>query len=213
MAENIQSNLSYFYIFGIVLFTLSLLILISRQSLDAIIIPTGPSYEVGKERADRAGEEYKKRGSKILLISGREENSKGNTQRKVIYEELRKYGIKPSQIKIEQQSRDTLENVLFSIKKVRRFGGNDIGIASNPSHLDRFMQIINEGKREGIIDRNLRVYRLETRERLGETVYGLFANLLNRYKLRRGLEGARHYEIPKWIKTIGNYVFNLFSEK
>jgi|SRR3989344_527262 len=211
IAEKFLNN-SYFFISGLIFLFISFLILASRQSLDAIIIPTGPSIEIGKERADIAAEAYKERQAKLLLISGKD-SAKKDSQRYAIYKELRRYGIKPGEIRIEHASRDTIENILFSLKKIKERGLRDIGIASNPSHLDRFEMIIERAKKEGIIDDNFKIYRLETKETFGESVYGFFANLFNRYKLRHGIEKSSEYKTPSWISSIGGYVFNLSRKK
>ena len=206
------SNISYFYLLGLAFLFISFIIFTSKQSLDAIIIPTGPSTEVGKERADRAVKEYQKRKARVLIISGRD-NSTRDSQRYAIYSELRKYGIKPSQIRVEGEARDSIENILHTLIRIKSQGARDIGIASNPSHLDRFETIIEKGKEEGIIEKDFKVHRLETKETLGESVYGFFANLFNRYKLRNGIENARNYQAPKWVKFLGGYIFNLSSKK
>ena len=44
----------------------------------------------------------------------------------VVYEELRRAGIKPAEIRIDGKSRDTLENVLNSAKKLDKTGAKDI---------------------------------------------------------------------------------------
>lgn len=208
IAEIPNSNYSYLQIIGLALFTLSILIFASRQSLDAIIIPTGPSLEEGKERADRAGREYKEHGAKVLIISGNQNTEEDKRQRYGIYQELRKYGIEPKQIKIEGESKNTLENVIHSLQKIKKLGGREVGIASNPSHLNRFEDIIKKGKEEGIIDKEIQVYRLETQETLGKSVYGFLANLWNRYKLRNGIDQAKQQETPSLIRKIGKYIFN-----
>lgn len=200
---------------GIFLLFVSLLFLTTRQSLDAILIPIGPSLRVDKERAHRAIEDYQQRKlkPKLIMISGRLEREGGarTSQRYRIYSELRGYGIKPSEIKIEGESENTLENVLFSLKKIEKLGARDIGIASNPSHLDRIEEIIKQGKKEGIINSNLHVYRLESQETAGSRVYGYLSGLLNRYRLRRGVEKARESKTPEWIKKIGGYIFDKFK--
>ena len=213
ISDNLQSNFLYSHVFGLTFFIISLLIFASRKSLDAIIIPTGPSKDVGVERADRAAKEYQERGSKILLISGGSEEDLGNSQRYVIYKELRKYGIKPAEIRVEGQSRNTIENTLNSLKKLKSRGAHEIGIASNPSHLDRFQYIVNRAKKEGIVDKNVKIYRLETHEDVGSKIYGFFANLINRYRLSNGIENAKEVQTPGIISKIGGYVFTIFSKK
>ncbi|MEK6928119.1 MAG: YdcF family protein [Nanoarchaeota archaeon] len=211
IAEIPNSSYSYLQIIGLALFALSILIFTSGQSLDAIIVPTGPSVEEGKERADRAGKEYKEHGAKVLIISGNKSNEEDKKQRYAMYQELRKYGIQPRQIKIEGQSKNTIENVVNSLKKIKELGGREIGIASNPSHLDRFEYIVKRGKAEGIIDKEMNIHRLETQletqETFGKSVYGFLANMLNRYKLRHGIKNANQYQTPSLLRKAGKYIF------
>lgn len=179
-------SFSYLHIIGFAFFLISILIFASKQTLDVIIIPTGPSYEIDKERTEKALEEYKKEKGSVFMITGRIDEPKRNSQVYKIYQHLRNSGLKPSQMIVEGKSRNTIENVLFSLEKLKKKGAKDIGIASNPSHLDRFEYVIQKSKEEGIVNENFRVHRLETPENLREKIYGFLADMKTRYKLRKG---------------------------
>ena len=178
---------SYLHAIGFAFLLISILIFASRQTLDAIIIPTSPSYEIDTERTDKAlGEHYKGKGN-VLMITGKIDKPIKDSQVYKIYQHLRNSGIKPSQMVVEGKSKNTLENVLFSLDKLKKMGAKDVGIASNPSHLDRFEYIIKKAKEEGIIDEKFTIHRLETSENLSQKLYEGLANLKYRYQLRKGL--------------------------
>jgi len=188
----VNSEISYFYLFSIGFFLASVLIFASRQTLDAIMIPTG-DYETDKQRTDRAIQEDKdvkeghpKKSHQVYLISGRIDKPIKTSQVNEIYKRLRSYGIKPKNIRIEGKSKNTLENVLFSLEKLKKMGAHDVGIASYPTHLDRFEDLIKEAKKEGIIYKNFRVHRLETSEDFKEKLYGIIHRAFYRYELAHG---------------------------
>jgi uncharacterized SAM-binding protein YcdF (DUF218 family) len=183
----INLDISPLYLISSVFFLVSILIFATRQTLDAIMIPTG-TREADKERTDKAVEEYYLgRGADFLLISGRIDRPIETSQVYDIYKRLKGYGIKQEEVQVEGRSANTLENVLFSLEKLKKRGAKDVGIASNPMHLDRFEYIIEKAKESGIIDRDFRVHRLETSEDLKQKWYELLAGLKYRYKLREGI--------------------------
>ncbi|MCX6749235.1 MAG: YdcF family protein [Candidatus Pacearchaeota archaeon] len=150
-------------------------------------MPTGPSYDIDAKRTKKAYEEGKENKGQVYLISGRIDKPLKTSQVYSIYKQLRGYDIHPRQMLIEGKSANTLENVLFSLEKLKKRGAHDIGIASSPIHLDRFEYIIKKAKEKGIIDKNFRVHRLETDESFKEWFYGVLANLKEKYRLRKGI--------------------------
>ena len=179
-------SFSYLHAIGFAFLLISILIFASKQTLDAIIIPTGPSFEIDKERTEKALEEYKREKGGVFMITGRIDKPVKDSQVYKIYQHLRNSDIKPSQMIVEGKSRNTIENVLFSLEKLKEKSAKDVGISSNPSHLDRFEYIIQKAREEGIVNKNFRVHRLETPENLREKIYGFLANMKTRYELRLG---------------------------
>ena len=210
-------GISYFknsfpFLFGLVLFFISVFLFLHKVSLDAVIIPTAPSKEIVKRRAERASRE--RSNQMVYVISGaKEKGSLKETQRYEIYRELRRHGIKPEEIILEKKSRNTIENLMDSLELLKKKGARKIGISSNPSHLDRFETILHEAKKEGLIDKEIKIYRLRTDESFGESIYGFFAKLINQYKLREGIKNSKKYETPNLIKNIGEYISRLFDKK
>ena len=182
------------------------LIFASRQTLDAIMIPTG-GYEENAKRTKRAAERYANGGGKILLISGAIEKPVKTSQVYEIEKQLRSYGIKPSQIMVEGKSKSTLDNMLYSLEKLKKIGAKKIGIAAPTSQLDRFESIIHQAKKEGLVDKDFTIYRLRVPEDFKKRIYGTVARLVYDYKLSRGLRYAKEHESSNLLNWIKSHLF------
>lgn len=206
ITEYFQGDFLSLHIIGLILLFISIFIFTSRKSLDAIIIPTAGYKEEDLERTKRT----EKVKTKYYLISGEKEEDKPfkETSRATIYKELRKYGIKPSQIKIEGESGDTLENILFSLKKLKDM--KEIGIVSYPQHLKRFEYIINKAKEENLIPYDLRVTYLPTKEKSKEKIYGSLGLLKEKYRLRHSIKEAKKHKTG-WLGNSIKKVLELFD--
>lgn len=217
---NVISDLSLsqgvFNFAALVLFLISVFLFLVKPSLDAIIIPLGdPIY---KKRVKRAMKEYDEEVENnpagkhaYFVISGEQGNVPlSKSERYMTYQELRKHGIKPSEMIVEGRSHNSMENILNSLERIKKKGGKDVGIASYPWHLERFDYIINKAKEEGIVDRDFKIHRLETSETAKEGLYGILAYLLERYNLRHGFKGyQRDKNSPvekawEWLKDVLN---------
>jgi len=194
-----EGNFIFIHILGFVFLFVSVILLTSRKTLDAIIIPTGGETKEDIERASRAGKEKIK--VKYFIISGgRGANPLPESERANIYRELRRHGIKPSQIKIEGKSSDTLENVIYSLKKFKDF--KKIGIVSYPQHLNRFEYIINKAKEEGIINKDVEIEKIPTKQTAKQFIYGILGNVKERYRLRYGIRKAEEGGVGKFENFI-----------
>jgi hypothetical protein len=205
---------SDFNFLGLIILIGSLCLFVSRQGLDAILIPTG-GREADKKRTDAAYEAGKKYSSRFYLISGGVDFDKSDREKVRLKEEdeskyisqlLLNHGVKADKIELEGKATDSVENILYSFDILKRKGAKEIGIVSSPTHLDRFTDIIRQGQREGKISRDFQIYRIETPETVQEKIYGFAANLAYRYRLRDGLKNARKNKTPKFIKKIGQLV-------
>ncbi len=199
---NYFSKPALIHVFGLIFLFISLILLMSRKSLDAIIIPIGADIKEDIERAQRAGEYSEKEGkTKYFVISGRRGTAPlPKSARYAIYKELRRHGIKPSEMKIEGKSKDTLENAIYSLKKLK--GAKEIGIVSYPQHLKRIEYIINKAKEEGIIDKELKIEKIPTKQTVNELFYGIIANLKEKYRLRHGIKEAEEHPTGKFGQFI-----------
>jgi len=197
LIRNYFQESTLIHILGFSLLFVSLILFLYRKNLDAVIIPTGPSIDEGFERAHKTGEYYEK-GNKIkyFVISGEDKKHSSNT----IYRELRRHNIKSSKIKIENKSHDTLENVIYSMKKLKN--AKRIGIVSYPQHLNRFEYIIKKAKEEGIIDKNIKIEKIPIKQNANEFFYGIIANLKERYRLRHGIKEAERHKTGKFGQFI-----------
>ena len=205
----INTNISFSFIIGLMFFILALVVLASRQALDAILIPTG-DLSPDLKRTKRAYAEGKERKDQVYLITG-VDLAVNKAETYGIYKQLRSHGVPPRNIRIEGRSKTTLENVLESLKKLKDMGAHDVGIASYGTHLDRFEYVIKKAKEEGIIEPGyaFRVHRLPVQETWGEHIYGVVSNLLYRYELRKGLKNAEKPWFHEPIKKVISY----FAEK
>jgi len=146
----------------------------------AIVIPTSPSYQEDIERTERALQEAEEKGTKYFIISGcKGEVPLKESQRANIYRRLRKDNIKPSQIRIEPDSFDTRENVLYTAHLLKeKLNGQPlplkVGFVSYPSHLNRIKDFENIAVKKGLIQREIFDFqRIETNETLEEKIYEL----------------------------------------
>jgi hypothetical protein len=185
---------AHFYLGFLLILGGIILILTSRTYLDAIIVPTEASTSRIRNKARVASEAYKDRHARVIVASGGAMPYMGpkyKHEAHVVYEELRKAGILPGEIRVDGTSRDNLENILHSLKKLEGKGAKDIGIVSYPAHLDRFDKIINKAKKEGIISKEVHFHRIETDQTLTETLWEIPARILTNYQLRKGIRSAK----------------------
>lgn len=199
---NLRIINSFFLIFSLIFFIFSIILFITNKSLESLIIPTG-SLEADKKRVKTAMKNYfyadTKDSKPYVLISGeiqRDENErpKKDSQQYLIYKELRKnYGLNPSDLIIEGKSKDTLENFLYSIEKLKKRGISNIKIVTNPTHYWRFKLFENEAKKENLIDDSFKIEPIYTNESLKEFIYGVLAYVKDyiRLKTNGSLEKAK----------------------
>lgn len=203
--ENPFIKFNPFLLIGTTFILFSVFFLLSRQPLDVIIIPTGGGewdpndkiYSVDKERA-QTGLKHKNdlKENKYFLISGymgRGPKEVGEGQSYSIYKFLRKNGVKPSQMIIEGKSHDSLENVLYSLKKVKekeeKLGVKkpwNVAFVSYPDHLKRFEDFEKAAIKKGFFDKkSFKFYNIPTEENSLERSYeNSFARkILHRYKI------------------------------
>ncbi len=202
-------EISFISLLGFVFLAISFILYASIRSLDAIIIPGQTNERRTREKAAFAAEYYRKHGAKVIIASGGKTpllDPKYRSEAEIIYKTLVEKGLPKDKIILEEESRDNVSNILCSLKYVR---GHNIGIVSYPKHLDRFEYIIEQGKKEGVIDKRLKVHRIETDEKLAEKLYEIPAGIITRRSLKKGLKDVH---VPEGLlKRITNYVMKRFS--
>ena len=163
-------NFSFQNIIGLAIIFISLFLLIERKSLDAI--PTGGGvfdekegmYSQDRDRARTAlehGGDLEEKG--YFVISGykgknKKEISEGQSYS--IYKFLRRHGIKPKDMVVEGQSHDTLQNVVYTLKKIKAKEQKEgdkrpwhIAFVSYPRHLERFEDFVEQAEKKGIVNK------------------------------------------------------------
>jgi hypothetical protein len=216
IGTNIEITNYFFFVFGLTFFMASLVLFVVNKSLESLVIPTG-TLEADEKRVETAMRSYShtKEPKPYVLISGeihRDERGRPEkeSQQYSIYKELREhYGLKPSDFIIEGKSRDTLENFLYSIKKLKRKKVNYMKIATNPTQYWRFKLFEREAKREGLVDDSFEVEPLYTSESPKEFIYGVLAYVKDyiRVKSAGSLEKAKSQRTG----SFGNLLKNMLS--
>ena len=198
-AIGINTNISLSFIGGLVFFILALAIFVSRQSLESIIIPTG-TLDTDVLRTDTAVREKRKlKKTGYFVISGYYPHGDLEGIRKSqdyrIYKHLREQEppIIPAEMMVEGQAHDTLENTLYSLKKIRqradkegRTGTLDVGIVTYHGHFKRFLDFYEKAVEEGMIKReDFRLHEIPTEETEEDRKYeaNLLRKLSHRFKL------------------------------
>jgi len=193
----INTNISLSFIAGLIFFVLALTFFVARQSLDVIIIPTG-TLEADILRAETAEKEIGglKPGGYFMISGyypvGSAKALKGSQDYR-IYKHLRDHGISRERIRIEGGSHDTLENTLYSLKKIKqrvekegREGPLDVGITTYPGHFKRFKDVYEKAVKKGMISKDdFRLHEIPTSETEADKRYeaSQFRRLAHRAKL------------------------------
>lgn len=226
------------YVISLAFFLVSVFLFLSKQSLDAIVIPSGGGtfdpktgmYSEDRERVETGlakGGQLKKEG--YYIVSGyKREGIKDmrEGQSYSIYNFLRNHGIKPSRMIIEGKSHDTLENVLYTLKKLKEREEKrgierpwDIAFVSYPDHLKRFRDFYEKAIKKGLIKKDdFKLHEIKTSENAEEKAYEnspvrKFMHwykkaTINRYKAGGG--GVKYNEKPdpaiSFIRKIGSFI-------
>jgi len=202
-------------IIGFALLFLSFILMTSRKSLEAIVIPAGKKEE-NKTRAKRGRDYYNNDEQYFIISGGRGDEPLRESDMAEIYNELREaeklriYGkkpkIKPSQIVVEGRSADTLENVLYSLQKLKSNTG-EITFVSYPLHLRKMRMIMKKAREEGLVPGGLKERYVPTSQNISEFIYGVLALAKEKYRLRNGIKEAQKNKTGEF----GNFVKRLLE--
>jgi len=184
-----------FYL-GLIFFIL--FILTTSKSLETIMILIG-NEEAMVERTKKAIEEFAKNKEKpYILISGEIERDERNRPRKdsqqyQIYTALRENNFLPKQLIIEGKSKDSLENFLYSIKRLEKKGIKKLNIATSPLHYARFKLFEKKAKKTGLIEKDFEINPLYTKN-TENPFYGILAYIKDYFRVNstNSLEEARN---------------------
>ena len=177
------NSLYIFQVLGLVFLFISIFLILSKKSLDYLMIPTGEGTQ-NLKRAKRAIKEWDKHHINDIAISGGGEAPLKDSERVAIYNILRKHHIKPKNIFLSE-GKNSKENIDNFFKKLNIFGKEikSLGIVSYPSHLDRFEEYIQEGKEKGKIPKDLELHKIPTKQTFKEFSYGYLAKIKDKYHL------------------------------
>ncbi len=134
------------------------------DSLEAIVVPTGPTEEIDKERAKGGAKSYldhehKDHHHDVVIVSG--EFNKGRffgSQSNKIYRALRRSGVPREDIILESHSGNTIENVLYTCEILEDKGIHEVTVVTDKGHASRFKMLFERAKKEGYAPRDLVVH-------------------------------------------------------
>jgi vancomycin permeability regulator SanA len=182
-----------------------------NKNLDALVILGDPNKRIVEKRVERALEEYERRGAKYIVITGGHPKylSEGyKSESEIIYQKLREKGIKPSKLRVESRSNNTIENVINALHKVKI---GEIGFVSNPYQLERVHYIVERGKKEGEFDSRLKIEKIDTVPFFAEKLYEFFASYGTRRQLKEGFKSKfKENKLTGVLKRILIYARDLF---
>ena len=208
---SIQNNI--FFIMSLSLIFGSAIFYIKGKSLETIVIPAG-GERLNEKRIQSAMRSYSHSKEKpYVLVSGyMDRDKKGRvlkeTQQYQIYKELReKYDLKSSDMIIEGKSKDTLENFLYLLDKLKKKKINHLKVATSKTQYWRFKLFEQEAKEEGLIGESFEIEPLYTKESFPEFMYGTLAYVKDYFRVKGtdSLEEARKSRtgiLGKFIKKV-----------
>ena len=127
------------------------------ENLEAIVVPTGPTYEIGIQRAVAGTKGYLHNDAfGIVFISGSFEGKRFlGSQVDKIYRTLRKGGVPKNDIFLESRSTNTMENVLYACDEINSLGVQKVHVFTDPHHASRFLMLFERAKDKGYVSNNL----------------------------------------------------------
>lgn len=179
ISNYLGDNFKFHHIFGLILLMLSLILLTKKEGLEYLVIPTG--WE--EPRIERAKEELDKGHVDKLVITGHVDKGKvRGSHRQRIYKEMRKYGIKPREMRI-LDGIDSEEDVLYLGRIVK--SGDTIYFDTFPLHYQEYKRLINKAKRYDQFPRGVKIKNVKIRQGPKEIRYGLPGWLEEVFKRRK----------------------------
>jgi uncharacterized SAM-binding protein YcdF (DUF218 family) len=215
---NFRANLISIFYLGFIL--VGILMFVSNQDLDTILIPTGGKEN--KRRTVRAYQEYfSQKGKPEILVSGiipprsvqeLQDQSYEPRQTKQIVDNLVEHGVDPTKISIEGLSENSLQNLLYSSDIFKKENTKNVGISTDKSQYARFKRFERQGKQEGLIPKDLHLHHLEIDsggrtviERLKHGIYYLLSRPLDWNRMRRGFrseKGKKKSSENKYVEAV-----------
>ena len=162
----IGTNFSFSFVslIGLVFFMVGIFIFMTGEDLEAIVVPTGPSYEADRQRAKGGASEYHKHEklphhSDVVIISG--EFDKGRffgSQPDKIYRVLRRNGVPKKDIILENESGTTIENVLYTCDEINKRKIDEVTVVTDALHAERFKMLFKRAQKKGYASKDLEVH-------------------------------------------------------
>jgi len=164
----------------------------ARDRLDAILVLGTPEEYLADKRVARAVAESERRPYGVFIVSGGKTPSlpeQYESEADMMFQKLVDAGIDAERIVKKKGAEDTVDNLLESLVGKRY---DAVGVVSSPSQTRRIRDIGYRAKREGLLDRDLRLEEIRTDETMMERAYNaLAAAVIDRFGLRNGIMESR----------------------
>ena len=152
------NEINFFQMLGITIIFVSMILMLKKDSLEAVVVPTGPSLEIDQKRAKNGARKYLQNKDRFVIISGIYNDGKlHGSQSEKIYRTLREGGVPRERILFEHESEDTLENVLYTSKLAMEKGIKNLIVSTDKPHAKRFKLLFDRAKKKGLAPKDLRV--------------------------------------------------------
>lgn len=137
-----------------------------------IIVPTGGNLKHNLERAKTAFD-FGRENSKYMISGGDEPPDW------IIQDYLLLHGVSPTNIGIDYDSKNSKENLLNCLRGQKGLFYN----VSYPMHLERFELSLEELQRKGKLSKDVDLFRVETKQSVGDFFYGCLGEIKDVYHL------------------------------
>ncbi len=153
-------NFSWF--FPAFFLALSLVLITTRKGIESVVmIPTG-TLDADDERTRGAVKDYRENSPEEVLIVGlidKDEHgrAKPTAQPIKIYKKLRKSGVKREDIFFEGESKDSLQNFVYSLEQLKDSNLRSLKISTDKWQFKRFQYYLDRAKQEGLANKDLQL--------------------------------------------------------
>ncbi len=171
-------------------------------NLEGVLILSDPNPRIVERRVKRVVDYAGDRDLVFLACGGKTPYlfHQHRDECEISIGELLARGVNSANIATEHNSQDTVGNILFSLG---RFWGDKITVVSNPEQNARAREIIEAGKAQGVIRRDLQVSYVDVPSTPGEKLYEFLISKVTKKQIVSGLKPVESYSLlPAIAKTV-----------
>jgi hypothetical protein len=189
----------FFFIVSLIFFIMGLILLTKSTGLEYLVIPTG--WE--EPRIKKAKEELDRHYYDGIVITGHVNKGElKGSHRQFYYKELRKYGIKPNQMRV-LDGIDSEEDILYLGNFV--MPGDTLSFDTFPLHFHEYKLLIDKAIRDGKFPKGVKLKNLKINQGLKETIYGA-AGWAEELTKRRKIDYKKNRPPEKYLTKAKEWV-------